>query len=329
VQVVKISGLSLTRQAGDMKILLQRSLTNLLTLSDYRLLLEDAALDIGTPFGDLRFVAGITIDPPEKDGHKKINAHITADQYQLGFDSKWTGQIDENGNLDMDADFNDGRLHFGPMNVMRFSGWVGLKAGKDNYALQTQLNAGGADLFKIPLHDLSLVTDANLTDSTLMFRSSMAGMNDVMLTADMTMNKTAQSLDILLKGSNLSNFLGKVAEQRGGMTVPASLKRDQDFKLLCSYQPDRRFASGPLPFSLTMTSGGDKMLTGNFLIYPDVMDIRGSAETKADIAKALQSFLGLDPKNVDGNIIRLDGSLEKMVKPGSLPLPAAPSTSQE
>lgn len=316
VKEIKVTGLTLSRKAADMRPVLQRTLTNLLDLPDYRLVLEETMVDLGTPVGDLRFVINATIDPPDKDGQKKITASVLANQYQLGFDSRWSGALDKEGKLDLAADIVDGKIHFGPLDITRFNGWISLGAGKQALSLQSQLNAGGAEIFDVPMQDVSLVSDASQAGSTIMFRSSMAGLKDVTLSSDLALSADGETFDITLKGDNMGEFFKRIAAERKNSTkIPEVLAKQASFRAVAAYQADRRFESGPLPFSLEGTSDSGKIISGNFLIYPEEMDIRGSAEIDPAMTKAMQSFFDINTDKLDKNFIRLDGDFESLFKP--------------
>lgn len=328
VNDVKITGLSLSRRGNALRSLLQSPLQKLTKMSEYRLALENTVIDLSTSVGDLRFILNAFIDPPaDKTGQQKITASIAADQYQLGFNSKWAGTLAQDGTLAMSADLLDGRLHFGPLEITRFGGWITLDAGAQKFALQSQIDAGGAALFKVPMQDISLVTDVSGTASTVMFRSSMAGLTDVALTGDWASGEGKQSLDITLKGENMARFFERIAaDRKDDNTVPSVLKRNEPFRIQASYLADRRFAGGPLPFSLEGLSDGEKILFGNFLIYPEELDIRGSAEIDPALAKGVASFFDINADHIDRNFIRLDGDLADLL---GVPKPAARTGAQE
>lgn len=325
VQEATISGLSLSRDVDDLKETLQGPMQRLLEVTDARIAIENATLDLSTTVGALRFVLQATIDPPGEDNLQKISANLSTKQYQLGFDSKWSGTLTRDGQLDLNADVVDGRLHFGPMAITRYNGWISVKAGQQGVSLQSQIDAGGADLFGVPLQDVTLVSDASLNATTMMFRSGMAGLPTVALTADMNLSAESHDLDITLKGENLSRFLNRIAaERKNGMNVPKTLDTATPFNINATYQPDRRFAGGPLPFALEGTRGDSKMLLGNFLIYADTRDLRGSVEIDPAVAKGIQEFLGIGSDQMDRNFVRLDGKLDGLFKTTPDPAPASP-----
>lgn len=278
--------------------------------ADYRLVVKDAQFDALTSVGDLRFILNASINPAKDDGDQSISAHLVAQQFQLGFDSKWSGKLSKDGTLEMSSEIVDGRLHFGPMRITRYNGWIVLSANQTSLSLQSQMDAGGAHLFDIPMQDLSLVTDVSAGNNTVVFRSSMAGLPGVSIMADMAISSTDQSFDASLKGDNLSKFLKAVSEERKNTrTLPSILKSTEDFSLTAKYQADRRFTGGPLPFSLSFILGNDELMSGTFLIYADNMDIRGSAEGKKEIVPALRDYFDIPTERIQKNFIRLDGDI--------------------
>lgn len=315
VDTVEITGLSLNRKISDFTFLFQKSMFQLLKPTDYRLVLKDAQFDAMTSVGDLRFTLNASIDPPSDNTDQTISAHLVAQQFQLGFDSKWNGKLSREGKLEMTSDIVDGRLHFGPMRITRYNGWIVLYADQTSLSLQSQMDAGGAHLFDIPMQDLSLVTDVSAGNNTVVFRSSMAGMPGVSIMADMAISSQSQSFDVSLTGSNLTQFLNAAANQRKNTrAIPSVLKTNENFSLTAKYQADRRFAGGPLPFSLSFIVGENEQLSGNFLIYAKDMDIRGSAEGKKGVVPALRDYFGIPKDRIQENFIRLDGDFEDLIK---------------
>lgn len=315
VDEVKISGLSVSRNSEETPLILQKFLQNLTHVFESRLVIENGTLDLSTHFGDLRFTLNATVEPQSDVGEpQKIIASIRADQFQLGFISNWTGTLSPDGALNMSADVTDGKLHFGPLEITRYSGWISLDAGDNGFSIQSQIDAGGASVFKVPMQDISLVTDIAGKENTVLFRSSMAGLSDVTLTSDWTRGQDKKNqFYVTLKGADMQAFFERIAAERKDKTIPDALKRNTPFQVQATYQADRRFASGPLPFSLEGKRGDEKMIFGNFLIYPDQMDLRGSAEIDPAISKAVAKFFDINADHIDRNFIRLDGDLAPML----------------
>jgi hypothetical protein len=311
VDEIKVSGLMLSRSGKETSLVMQSLLQNLTRAFENRLIIDKAILDFTTLFGELRFTLDATVEPQTGDGApQKVIARVAANQYQLGFVSNWSGTLSPEGALSMSAEIADGRLHFGPVEITRYAGWVTLEAGGEQFSLQSQIDAGGAATFKIPMQDISLVTDITGSANTVLFRSSMAGLNDVTLTSDWTrgQNKVNQ-FDVTLKGQNMQAFFERIAAERQGASIPDTFKQKTPFQVQATYQAERRFAGGPLPFSLEGTRGTEKMAFGTFLIYPEQMDLRGSAEIDPALTKAIASFFDIKADHIDRNFIRLDADL--------------------
>ena len=54
-------------------------------------------------------------------------------------------------------------------------------------------------------------------------------------------------------------------------------------------------------------------MTGTFLVYPNDMQIRGSAETDINMTNDIKSLLSLTDEQVSDNVLRLDGNLKSAV----------------
>ena len=125
----------------------------------------------------------------------------------------------------------------------------------------------------------------------------------------------------------MGSFFERIAAERThNKAIPPVLKSDKSFRVQAAYLADRRFASGPLPFSLEAVRGEEKIMFGNFLIYPDVMDIRGSAEVDPALAGGIASFFDINADHMDRNFIRLDSNLAPMF---GLPAPATQEQSAQ
>lgn len=313
IKTLEISDLVLTREDKDFRYLMQQAVGNLLKLPQTRTVLKNATFDISTTFGDLRFIMDATIDKPEDADRQLIQAHIRAEQYQLGFDSHWTGIITKNNKISLNSEFVDGKLHFGPLNITRYNGWIGIEAGAQQFSIQAQIDAGGASLFDIPLQNVSFISDIGAMKQTLLFRASLAGMQDVILSADMTLDESRQDGQIVLKGDDLGAMLFHVEQlKKEPKRINETLKEFGPFSLTSKYQPESRFPSGPLPFTLEFLSGDKKQLAGNYLFYFDEMDVRGSVEADPKILPSLRDYFGIGKDLIDGNFIRLDGSVKDL-----------------
>ena len=313
IKTLEITDLVLTREDKDFRYMMQQAVGNLLKLPQMRTVLKNATFDISTIFGDLRFVMDATIDKPENNDTQIIQAHIRAEQYQLGFDSNWTGTITKDNKISLSSEFVDGKLHFGPLNITRYNGWIGVEAGTQQFSVQTQIDAGGASLFDIPLQNVSLISDIGAMTQTLLFRASLTGMPDVILSADMTLDEKAQDAQIVLKGDDLGAMLFHVEQlKQQPKRLNETLKEAGPFTLVSKYQTESRFAGGPLPFTVDFTSGGKQQFNGNYLFYFDEMDVRGSVEVDPKMLPPIRDYFDVNKDLIDGNFIRLDGSVKDL-----------------
>ncbi len=312
--VLDIRGMSIARKSDTLSYGMRQVAESLTKIEDFTLTLSDLTLDVSTPFGDIRAVLNAIIQPIEKNTHE-IKATFAANQYQLGFTSDWQGTLQKGGKLDLAGNFTEGRMNLGPLRLSRSNGWLALAMTDKSYSLQNQFEAGSATFMGVPLQSLSIVDDLSSEKSNSIVRAGISGMPDILFTADYTRNLKDQSLTAILKGKNLGGFLDFIEEQtKTQKSISEELLGLRDFQITGQFQPDKRFVGGPLPFGITMTSGDDKIMDGNVLIYPDTFEVRGSLETNESMAQALQSYFKIPLEQVKQNFIRLDGDAKKLLK---------------
>lgn len=314
----KINGLdiknaNISTEMNEASSASHKLLQSLLSVSNFRLDLSNITIDISTLFGDLRMRLDATVDKGKETSTRSIKAKLTADQYQLSFSSEWEGTVDKNGVLDLTGNVLDGRMNMGPLRISRFNGWLGVGFNNKDYTAQGQLEAGSATFMKIPLQNISFVNQVTPAQSLISIRSGISGMPDVRFAADLTKNDKQESFAAILKGKNLAALLShmdNVTQKK--RTISPNLLNHHDFDLEATYQPDRRFVGGPLPFSITLNADDGEIMEGNALLYMDTMDIRGSLETDVETATALQDYFKIPSENIKQNFIRLDSDMKKL-----------------
>ncbi len=316
IESLSIHGIHIGRDSvnvlGDAKNIVQ----GMLELPPHRISVEDATIDITTDVGELRVTMSAAIGEKPVNGSRQINARIQSSQFQLGFDSTWQGSISTDGNIDLAGEIGDGRLNLGPMRVSRFNGWIGTTVTGNNYILQTQLEAGSASFMDVPLQNLALTGSYNAGKGAVIFRSGISGMPDITYTADIGIDAQNQFFQSHLSGKNLGNFLDYVEEVTGhSKTIRPALLGAGPFDFVMSFEPEKRFVGGPLPFSLSLETGGEKSVSGNILYYPDTFDMRGALETNMDMASAIQDYFKIPSEAMRQNFIRLDGDVRKFFAP--------------
>ena len=122
---LEIKGVSLSRTSSSFGSSSRQLAKSLLKLPNNRVSISDVTLDLDTGFGALRLTIDATTEPGKETGDHAIQAHINADQYQLGFKSEWQGKLNKDGMLDLAGNVIEGRAVLGPLRVSRFNGWVG------------------------------------------------------------------------------------------------------------------------------------------------------------------------------------------------------------
>ena len=313
IKALEISGVNLGRDAGSILPDAKRVLAGLAALPDYRIAVSGVTMDITTDVGELRVIMDATITPDSETGLRDIKARIVSAQYQLGFDSSWTGVIAPDGSVDIAAEVADGRLNMGPLRISRFAGWVAFgNAGGDSPLLSAQLMAGAASFMKVPLQSLSLIASLDGAASDLIVRSGLSGMPDVRFAADWATSPDAQTFNAVLSGDNLGMMLDYIEEATGhAKTIRPALLEAEAFSFSMMFENDKRFVGGPLPFALSLSTQGGGAMSGNILIYPDTLDVRGSMETDMEMALALQDYFKIPSENMRENFIRLDGDMKR------------------
>ena len=331
INSLTIQGVKLGRDSDTIGSGTRQLVGTLLNLPDYRITLSGLILDITTDFGEIRLQADAQINSDGNPEERDIKAHVIAEQYQLGFDSSWQGVLKDNGQLDLTASVEGGRLNAGPLRISRFNGWIGASVAGGKYEWQSQMEAGSASFMDVPLQNITLINEHKNGTTNGILRSGISGMPDVLFTGDFTKSDKDALFTSILSGNNLGSFLDYIEEATGGKkTIRNTLVEAGEFQLATNFEAEKRFVGGPLPFSVSLTTGGTKSVDGNLLFYPDTLDVRGSLETNAEMAQALQDYFKIPPENMRQNFIRLDGDAKRFFYLGKQQAaPVKPITSAE
>lgn len=307
ISQLDVKGVSISRDSKHFASAGRQLANNLLRLPSYRVSVSDVTLDLDTGFGAIRTTIDAVSAPQDEDTHA-IRATIRADQYQLSFNSTWEGTLKKGGALDLAGTVLDGRMNAGPLRVSRFNGWVGASIGADGYALQSQLEAGSATFMNVPLQSVTLVSDSRNAQDDVIVRAGISGLPDILFTADLNRTGSDQSFNAVLQGKNLGGLLDYADEYtKSDKKIDEPLARLRKFSLVGTFQPEKRFAGGPMPFGVTLVADGKDMIDGNVLLYPETFDVRGSLETDDAITTALKNYFKIPSANIAENFIRLNG----------------------
>lgn len=278
--------------------------------------IEKMVSDFATPYGDLRLESSLTIDAPDKTGIRAVSALVRARQYQLSFDTRWSGTIGADGATSLDAQILDGRFNMGPARLSRLSGWFAWNApSSGNATLSGQIDAGSGTLFDLPLQDIALTIGGTTQETDIMFRTGLSGTDAMRLSMDTKITQTGTSYDAVLDIKDTDMFFSHVQTLQT-KEIPSDLRFIGPVRAYFDYREDRRFTGGPLPFELRAISHDKQIAQGNILIYPETMELRGSAEMSESLARAMQAYFGIADDKRTGGALRLDGDIRHLMQSG-------------
>lgn len=278
--------------------------------------IEKMISDFATPYGDLRLEATLTLEAPNESGARIIGAVVRARQYQLSFDTRWTGSIGPGDAMSLDAQILDGRFNMGPARMSRLAGWFTWNAPAGSAAtLAGQIDAGSGTLFDLPLQDMALTIGGTTQDTDILFRTGLSGTDTMRLSMDTKITPSGTSYDAVLDIKDTDLFFSHVQTLQP-KDVPQDLRFLGPLRVYFDYREDRRFTGGPLPFELRASNNDKNIAKGNILIYPDTLELRGSAEMEEALAIAVQKYLGIAPDKRIGGGLRLDGDIKRLMDEG-------------
>ena len=314
---VAMDGLQITRPYFNSNSLAIKKENIIPFLPPGELIIKDAHADYATKFGDLRLETSIWVDGAT-NSPRKIRAETKARQYQLSFDTSWKGEIAPDMDIRLDGEVSDGRIRMGPASANRLSGWLSLMLTDTLPQISGQIDAGSADISGIPLKHVSLTAGQTGQNLSLIFRAEAAGIEGTSLSADMDISPVQSSFNSNLDVKDGPAFFQRLIDEKllTKEHLTEELKNTPDFHAAITFEPQKRFAGGPLPFTTTVTSGktGKKLLSGNLLIYPEKMDIRGTAEVSKGMVGPVQKLFSIPEDKISGTFLRLDGSLKSLAK---------------
>lgn len=285
------------------------------TLPAARITIDGMVSDFATDHGDIRLETTLAIDSADDKGDRILRAVVKARQYQLSFDTRWAGTINAAGAMMLDAEILDGRLNIGPARLSRLVGWFNWNGqSSDVPTLSGQIDIGSGTLFNMPLQNISLTAGGTTEETDILFRTGLSGTSSMMLSMDTKLSPTGNSYDAVLDIKNADTFFTHV-QTLNPKAVPDALRQLGSTQVYLDYREDRRFTGGPLPFELRAIADEKRATTGNILIYPDTLELRGSAQMEEPLAIAVQQYFGIATDKRTGGALRLDGSIKDLFAP--------------
>ncbi len=277
--------------------------------------IEKITSDFATPYGDLRLEATMGIDAADESGNRALRAVVRARQFQLSFDTRWSGTIAPNGNMVLDADILDGRMNIGPARLSRLVGWFNWNGESADVPIVTgQIDVGSGTIFGLPLQNISATIGGTARETDIMFRTGLSGTNSALLSMDTKVSAAGTRYDAALDIKDTETFFAHVQTLQP-KTVPEALRFLGPLRVYMNYREDRRFTGGPLPFELRAQAAGKNIVDGNILIYPDAFELRGSAQMDETLAIAVQEYFSIAADKRTGGALRLDGDIRALFAP--------------
>lgn len=269
--------------------------------------------DIATAENAIRMEGNLKID--RQGDNKNITSNISAAQHELNFISQWAGVLNNNNDYNIEGTFDEFGFSAKPISMNRGTGWITFENKENNLNVTAQLDAGSGTILNAPFKNISFLLSQNESAYPIIFRANAAGIDDVNLYGDfqISRNISDQAFDLMLTTPDPNLFVNYLKQQNvvsgniSGKNYPID-----ETTILLSYDASSRFADGPLPFKLTAKTDEKSALNGTFLIYPDSMDVRGTAQGNNDVISFLQTIFHLNNKNISDGNIRLDENVKSL-----------------
>ena len=276
---------------------------------------DNLVWDTKTPQGALRFT-GMAVMTSNDGSGKLVKAMLATNQHQLSFDSQWSGTLSPQGDIDIQANISALRVNYGPVSISRGNGWMAYAHIGEDIKISGQIEAGRGEIFNVPANNINLLIGEGDGYVPVLFRATASGIDDVRLMTDLHWSKTEtkEAFSSVLEIGNLSNFLGYLKEKN--LIDNIDTQKYQDFDnadIIFTYMADKRFADGPLPFEAKIKDDSGDTLEGTFLIYPETLDIRGTAKTDERYLSLIKNLLSLSEDHIIDDTIRLDGNLYSLI----------------
>lgn len=311
---VQLDDIQTSATANNLSSILRLIAATQKNLPDSGVQIDKMTSDFATPYGDLRLETTLSMAQPDENGKRAISATIKARQYQLSFDTKWNGTINNDGTALLDAEIMDGRLNIGPARLSRLTGWLSWQSrGEELPQISGQIDAGSGTLFALPLSNINLTMGHADKAIDLMFRTGLSGIENVRLSLDSKITQEDNHFDGALDIPDSDAFFTYI-QTLHPKNVPDALRSLGPVRVGLAYREDRRFTGGPLPFALTALSTDTTLATGNILIYPDTLELRGSAQMSEPLAEAVQLYFGIAKDKRTGGALRLDGEVKSLLE---------------
>lgn len=282
-------------------------------LASQNIKIKKITWDIATPKSALRLEGDLTLK--QTNNTKEIIGSLNAAQHELTLTSKWSGIIKSDGTFSVEGIYNGLGINTNALKLNRGTGWVTLNDQSKTKDIAAQLDAGSGNLFGVPIKNISFILSQDNESYPVSLRANAAGIDNVNLYGDFKVSPDIQkqSFDLALEMHNPNQFIHYLKQENvlKNNTIPKEYSKEET-NIILAYKPENRFADGPFPFSLHVQQSSKNVLNGTFLIYPNNLDVRGTAQGEKDILSLLQTLFSIDEKNITDENIRFDENIKNL-----------------
>ncbi len=242
-----------------------------------------------------------------------LNGRLLASQNGLEFDINLSGSLAK-GRSRIKASIEALSFAGSQFKVNRASGWIDYTEGHDvKREVAGQITSGSGKLFTLPLQAMQLTLGSQDGVYPLIFRAQALGYQGVDLAIDthLATEISKQLFSMVLSVQDTAQFQDYLIEH--------DVQDEKFFPLFptakmtrakLQYIPERRFAGGPYPLSLSIQQEAQNFLNGTILLYPQSLDVRGSIEGEYAYLSAFTDLLDLSDSNLSENVMRLDDNIK-------------------
>jgi hypothetical protein len=303
VKDITITGLELTRTQAQSQPFINGVISFLESHPDRNIELNTIQYDLLTPLGVLRLNGDLSLHAQEDDKNQ-IKAKLSANQFQLGFQSQWSGTMTKDGVLDLYGEVMDGRIHIGAFKMARLSGWNSISGPKNNLSFLSSLIAGSAELAGAPLQSPRVDIEISPQSKKLVTRAHFSNAPDTYFTADIEKAGSVEQNIISVQGKSFSSFVKDISGDTSKLSK--SLEGLGPFSINASLQESARTQNDPFAYDIKAGIENQPIMTGNILFYPKTLEVRGSVNVGEKLLSPLADYLDIPSEQASGDYLKID-----------------------
>lgn len=172
------------------------------------MIIKDSSLTLSSELAavNLKFEADIS---PYKNGVRDAVFNITTKQYELKFDSVWTGTISDHSDWQYEISINEGGFNTAKAQASRAAGWITLEHSENDIfpVISGQLQMGMLSLHPLTMHNADLTFDGPLQDATIILKAEVAGFKGMTLALDSKLEQGIRKISAIIETPNFEDLL--------------------------------------------------------------------------------------------------------------------------